>query len=106
MNNSSDVSSGLTSSSPLIWITAGLGVTVVVLGIVCLFRKQVPFRWLRTRYQWRSWGWAQILIGLNLVLDTVPRLMGGSAGIVIGLIVLGLALMAGAAMVLWRSERA
>jgi hypothetical protein len=69
------------SGAVVVITSVGLVVALAVLmiGAATLVRREVAVPWMRPRAHWKRWGWAQILLGVSLLLETVPRLAGYSA---------------------------
>jgi hypothetical protein len=58
---------------------AGVAGLVLVVGIVTLLRRQVVVPRLRPTASWRPWGWSQVLFGVFVLTETLPRLAGVGA---------------------------
>lgn len=83
------------------WVAFVAGLSALVTGTVTVARGKVALRWLRQRVSWRPWGWGQVLLGVFIVLETVPRLANGPDALVLALSLVALAPLAGS-LVLYR----
>lgn len=58
-----------------------IGVLALVPGVITLATHRISLPWLRGRVNWRTYGWAEVCLGLSLLMNTAPRLAGASAGV-------------------------
>ena len=80
------------------------GLTLMVVGSVALRRNVVALPWMRHRVRPKPWGWAQVFYGAFIVAETVPRLTGGSAGLVLALSIAATAPLIAAVMLQTRAR--
>lgn len=86
------------------WVAVIAGICALATGGATIVRRKVAFPWLRQRVRWQPWAWGQVLLGVFLMLETIPRLARGSAALVLGLSFVALAPLAGS-LALYRSAR-
>jgi hypothetical protein len=86
------------------WAALVAGILAGVNGAASLIRRQVTLPWLRRRFRWRQHGSGQVLFGLFILLETVPRLANGSDLLIMVFSVGALIPLAAAAALLMRSE--
>lgn len=67
------------------WVALIMGILALATGGVTVARGNVALPWLRRRVRWQPWGWGQVLLGVFLMLETLPRLANGPAALVLGL---------------------
>jgi len=67
-------------SHGILWIVLILAILAIAAGTVTVRSGRVAVPWLRGRVLWNRWGWAMVALGLFMVLESVPRLAGLSAG--------------------------
>lgn len=67
----------------MLWATCGLGLLALTTGVVSLLLRQV-FPWLRSRVRWQPWAWSNVMFGLFLMVESVPRLAGTTPGWALG----------------------
>jgi len=63
------------------WITMMIGILALVPGVITLATHRVSLPWLRGRVHWRTYGWAEVCLGLSLLMNGAPRVAGASAGV-------------------------
>ena len=85
------------------WAALFVGVFMLATGSVTLMRRDVAIPWLRPRRQWKREGWAEVLFGLFVMVETVPRLVNGSPDLVFGLSIAALVPLAGAILLRMRA---
>jgi hypothetical protein len=88
------------------WAALVAGILAGVNGAASLIRRQVTLPSLRPRFRWRPHGWAQVLFGLFVLLETVPRLASGSDLLIVVFSVVALVPLAVSTALLMRSELA
>jgi hypothetical protein len=86
------------------WVVLILAMFALATGGVTIAREKVALAWLRYRVCWRPWAWGQVLFGVFLMLETIPRLAHSPAALVLGLSFVALAPLAGS-VALYRSAR-
>ena len=64
----------------ILWIVLIFAILAIAAGVVTVRSGRVPVPWLRGRVLWQRWGWAMVALGLFMILESVPRLAGFSAG--------------------------
>lgn len=62
-----------------LWIALTFGIVVCTVGALTLINRRVPVFWLRGRVRWNRWGWAAVMIGLGLALESIAWLDGVSS---------------------------
>jgi hypothetical protein len=78
------------------WAALAAGVFGGITGSVTLGRRTVTvLPWLDRGGSWQRVGWSQILFGIFVLVETVPRLANGSAGLILGLSLAALIPLAG-----------
>jgi hypothetical protein len=80
------------------------GLFVLVGGVVTLTAGRVIQPWLRERVIWRPYGWAQVSLGLMVLIGTTPRIAGASAGLVFVLSAVALLPLAAGIVFLFRAQ--
>ncbi|HEX4726390.1 MAG TPA: hypothetical protein VH298_01240 [Jatrophihabitans sp.] len=64
----------------ILWIVLVLAILAIAAGAVTVRSGRVAVPWLRGRVIWQRWGWAMVALGLFMVLEAMPRLVGYSDG--------------------------
>jgi hypothetical protein len=64
----------------MLWIVFALAILAIAAGVVTVRSGRVALPWLRGRVLWQPWGSAMVALGLFMVLESMPRLAGFSAG--------------------------
>ena len=77
------------------WVVFIVGIVSLAMGIFTVARGRVPLAWLRQRVRWQHWGWGQVLLGVFVLLETIPRLADSPAALVLGLSFVALVPLAG-----------
>jgi hypothetical protein len=78
------------------WMTLVAGIFALARGAITLARRRLILPWLvRRPLSWQQWGWAQVLTGLFVILETVPHLGGVPAGWQMAISIAGIAPTAG-----------
>lgn len=88
------------------WVAFVVGILVLVTGAATLARREPVLPWLRARVEWRRWGGSQILLGVFVMLETLPRLAHGPALLVLVFSVVAFVPLAGGIMLLRLSQSA
>ena len=87
------------------WAATLVGVVMLATGAVTLLRRELAMTWLRNRLQWKREGWAQVMFGLFVMVEAIPRLAHGSAELVFGFSIAALAPLGGAIGLRMRAGR-
>jgi hypothetical protein len=80
------------------WVAFAVALLTLLVGTATLARKQIIFPWMRDRDSWKVRGWADILFGTFVLVETIPRLSHAPVGFVlvcseVAFIPLGLAIL-------------
>jgi hypothetical protein len=81
------------------------GIVSVALGVATLMRHRV-FAWARRRpLRWKPFGWSQVLMGVWVIVETVPRLAAWPAVLVLATSIVALVPVIGAGVLQTRARR-
>jgi hypothetical protein len=73
------------STEIVTWIALAVGCLSIGAGALALAGgKVLVLPWQRQRIRVRPWAWSQVLLGIFLLLETVPRLADASVTVVLG----------------------